>query len=160
MDTLIKNLNQKIAEKIANSRPSQEIMPQGQSFAEVLQAKQQGHGELLETMVNEMKGNTADFNVQSGAHIEVNLASQDIEKTGLGVESKVSDLFSSINEDMLAFDALFEAISDPKVKFNRRQLFAVQAGIQHLSINTELFAKMVQAISTNINTVFNIQAGA
>ena len=106
--------------------------------------------------MNEMKSNT-DFNVQSGAHIEVNLANQDVEKAGLGVKSKVTDLFSSINEDMLAFDALFEAISDPKVKFNRRQLFAVQAGIQHLSINTELFAKMVQAISTNINTVLNTQ---
>lgn len=158
VDKIIKHLNQKVTEKISQNNPLQNVSPQQNNFADVLESKRQSSGKFLENMITEMKGGGEEFQVQSGAHIQVSFQNFDVEKSStFSPNTKLTDLFGSLNEDMLSMDSAIEVLSDPSVRLSRRQLFAVQAGIQHMSINTELFSRLAQSISQNLNTLLNTQ---
>lgn len=160
MDKLTQILNQRVAEKVAKSTvASPDQMAPKKSFAEVLEAKQKGP-ELLEGLMNDMKGRPDDFQVQSGADIKVSFKNFDVEKSSsFDPKQKIGDIFGSLNEDMLSMDATIEVLADPGVKLSRRQLLAYQAGIGQMTINTDLFSKMAQSISQNLNTLLNTNVG-
>ena len=161
MDKLTKLLNQRIASKVATGMPgvSPDAMPGKKNFAEVLESKQ-ASPQVLEGLLSDMKGRPDDYQVQSGADIKVSFNNFEVEKSSsFDPKNKIADIFSSLNEDMVGMDATIEVLADPNVKLSRRQLLAYQAGIGQMTINTELFSKMAQAISQNLNTILNTNVG-
>lgn len=160
MDKLTKILNQRVAEKVARSTVAtpDQLVPK-KSFADVLDAKQKGP-EVLDGLMNDIKGRADDYQVQSGADIKVSFKNFDVEKSSdFDPKKKVADIFGSLNEDMLSMDATIEVLADPNLKLSRRQLLAYQAGIGQMTINTELFSKMAQSVSQNLSTILNTNVG-
>lgn len=160
MDKLTKILNQRVAEKVARAtQPTPDQMVPKKDFAEVLESKQNAP-QVLDGLLNDIKGKADDFQVQSGADIKVSFNNFDVEKSSdFDPKKKVADIFGSLNEDMLSMDSTIEVLADSNVKLSRRQLLAYQAGIGQMTINTELFSKMAQSISQNLNTILNTNVG-
>jgi hypothetical protein len=159
MDPLIGQLNQRISEQVIGKKPVDLGKPT-QSFADVLDSKRTNNAvmEKLSEQLGDDKG--SGLKVLSANDIKINRVDFDAEKnTNFDPKQKLMDLFGGLNEDMISLDASIEVLSDPNVKLNRRQLLAYQAGIGNMTINTELFSKMAQAVSQNLTTLLNTNIG-
>ena len=154
MDPLIKKLNQRIATKIANQNlPSQNPQTQKLNFDEILQAKQNDAPKIEQIASNDssMKAISAD-----GIEIDMTNLSNDGTHE-FSVKDRFMDLFGKMNQDMVSLDSSIEVLSDPNIKLSRRQLLAYQAGIGNMTINSELFSKLAQSVSQNLNTMLQTQ---
>jgi hypothetical protein len=101
-----------------------------------------------------------EASVLSADNIKINVNNAEMQ-TSSNFDPKKSffDLFSTLNNDMLSLDASIEVLSDPNTKLSRRQLLAYQAGIGNITITTELFSKLAQSVSQNLNTLLQTNIG-
>lgn len=160
MDPLIKILNKRISNQIANQNQPAQNQPQKLNFADVLDSKRSNTMiEKMSEIITQEKG--SEMQVHSASNIQINRLETDVEmsQSQSDPQNKIVDLFSSLNEDMLGLDASIEVLADPNVRLSRRQLLAYQAGIGHMTINTELFSKLAQATSQNLTTILNTNVG-
>lgn len=161
MDPLVKKLNQRIASKVANQKTTPGVNAPGKlNFDDVLQAKRSDNTPSIEKMVSEMHETKGDMQVLSAEGIEVSMNEADMgASTNFNAKDKFFDIFSKMNQDMVSLDSSIEVLSDPNVKLSRRQLLAYQAGIGNMTINTELFSRMAQSVSKNLNTLLQTNIG-
>lgn len=157
MDVLINQLNERIAEQIISRKPADLGKP-STNFSDVLDSKRSSM--VMQALTDQIAGEKDGMKVISANDIKINRVDFDAEKTtNFDPKQKMMDLFGGLNEDMVSLDASIEVLSDPNVKLSRRQLLAYQAGIGNMTINTELFSKMAQAVSQNLTTVLNTNVG-
>lgn len=164
-DPIIKQLNNRLAEKIANVKPAGTDQMGGMGgvskFDMILNQKQETSSmEKLGQVVNNEDFKKSDMEVLSAEDIKINIANSEFgQTTNFSGKNAVSELFSTINNDTLKMDSIVEVLSSSETKLSRRQLLAYQASIGTLTINTELFSKLAQSLSQNINTVLQTNMG-
>ncbi|MBF0104876.1 MAG: hypothetical protein HQM16_06070 [Deltaproteobacteria bacterium] len=164
-DMIIKNLNSRFAEKISNTRPA--VTPQGDfgggvsKFDQVLSEKRDNKllDKLSATIIDEQAtGNKME--VFKADDIKINIQEGEFaQTTTFDGKDIVSNLFSTINNDTSKMDSIIEVLSASDTKLSRRQLLAYQASIGTLTINTDMFSKLAQTLSQNINTVLQTNMG-
>lgn len=153
-DKIVKNLNTRIADKIAKNQPGPDQLGGQVNFDSVLETKKAGISEL----VSAVRGNEADVQVQSADHIDITMSDNE-----LGVKNQKSpwdrgyDILASLNEDFISLDSSIEILSDPNTKLNRKQLLAYQAGIGNVTLNIEMFTKLSQTVVRSANQVLQMQ---
>ncbi|EKD51670.1 MAG: hypothetical protein ACD_62C00208G0004 [uncultured bacterium] len=162
VDPIIKTLNQKVAEKIANVKPLGG--PGGtdtiSKFDEVLQKKQSNAmmEKLSEAIVDKPTG--GDMQVLSADNIKLQISEGEFSNvSNFDGKQAFSNIFSSINSDVVKMDSIIEVLASDNTRLSRRQLLAYQASIGTLTINTELFSKLAQSISQNLNTLLQTNLG-
>ena len=163
-DLIIKQLNNKLATKISNTKPAGS-QPGGElgvsKFDQVLNKKQDNL--MLEKLSENLIGNSdtdKKMEVLSAENIKINVQAGEFANTStFNGKNAVTDLFSTINNDALKMDSIIEVLSANDTKLNRRQLLAYQASIGTLTLNTDMFSKLAQTLSQNINTLLQTNMG-
>lgn len=161
-DPIIKQLNTRLAEKIANVKPQGSEQIGGMSkFDMILNQKQETNSmEKLGQTISDQNFQKSDLEVLDANDIKINISSTEMGKTtDFTPKNAMSDLFSTLNNDTLKMDSIVEVLSSSDTNLSRRQLLAYQASIGSLTMNTELFSKLAQSLSQNINTVLQTNMG-
>lgn len=180
MDKLIGELNKKISDKIGKSGGENSIT-QGTptKFSEILSEKlsqpkientelqaqntstsgkspsEELFMKLSEDIAGEQKN---DLQVISGDGIKITVApGEGTQQSNFDMRDRFFGIFEDLNSDMLSLDSAIEVLADPSTKLTKRQLLAYQAGIGNMSINAELFSRLAQSVSQNLNTILNTQ---
>lgn len=163
-DVIVKQLNSRLANKIANTRPAAGVHGDfggASKFDQVLNKKRDNSmmQKFSTTLVdNHIEDNNME--VFSADNIKINIQEGEFSnKTAFDGKNAVSELFSTINNDALKMDSIIEVLSSTETKLSRRQLLAYQASIGSLTINTEMFSKLAQSLSQNINTILQTNMG-
>lgn len=169
IDGLTKLLNQRLAKTISNTKPAGTNGPGGSvgvsKFDAILNQKTSTHNSALDTLSKTISGqdigqSSQDMEVFSADDIQINVQEGELANSStFNAKDTVSQLFSTINNDALKMDSIIEVLSSNDTKLNRRQLLAYQASIGTLSINTDLFSKLAQSLSQNINTLLQTNMG-
>lgn len=162
-DPLIKHLNKRLADTINRVNPAnQENLPGSVSqFDQVLSQKQNMavYEKLAETIMGDQPVRN-QMQVLDAKNIDVEFSAGEFARSSTFEGKKaLFDLFATINNDALKMDSIVEVLSSDNIKLSRRQLLAYQASIGSLTINTELFSRLAQSISQNINTVLQTNMG-
>ncbi|OVE82462.1 hypothetical protein BVY03_00930 [bacterium K02(2017)] len=162
-DAIIKKLNSRLAEKISNTVPlNRNNENSGASkFDKVLNQKQNDlkADKLTESLINN-NANDTKMEVFSAKDIQINIEQGEFAGQGTYEDKNaVSEIFSTINNDALKMDSIIEVLSSSNTRLSRRQLLAYQASIGSLTINTEMFSKLAQSLSQNINTLLQTNMG-
>lgn len=115
--------------------------------------------ELFIKLSEEMKSEDKnEMNVVRGDGIKLQMTDGGSSQTSnFDVKQRVFGVFEDLNSDMLSLDSAIEVLADPSTKLTKRQLLAYQAGIGNMSINAELFSRLAQSVSQNLNTLLNTQ---
>jgi len=162
-DVLTKFLDTRLANKIANLKPAGTEQPGTGSlskFDQVLQSKK--NDMLMDKMSQIVEQNSnldTDMEVMSADNIKINIQSGEFNQdTNFGVKNGLGKLFSIINDDSNKLSTIVEVLAkNPNV--SRGQLLAYQAHIGALSLNVEMFSKLAQTLSQNINTLLQTNMG-
>jgi hypothetical protein len=163
-DPIIKALNQRLATKIANVKPQGTMGPGGpdalSKFDHVLQKKQDDMmmQKLSDSIIDKPSDNKMQALSADDIKIEIN-EGEFGSTTNFDGKKAMSDLFTNINNDVLKMDSIIEVLSSDNTRLSRRQLLAYQASIGTLTINTDLFSKLAQSISQNLNTILQTNLG-
>ncbi len=162
-DPIIKALNERLATKIANVKPAG-TMPGGadaiSKFDQVLQKKQQNL--MLDKLAEVVNDKPTDSKMQVLSADDIKLSVNEGEfgaTSNFDGKKALSNLFTHINDDALKMDSIIEVLSADETRLSRRQLLAYQASIGTLTINTDLFSKLAQSISQNLNTLLQTNLG-
>jgi hypothetical protein len=166
VDVIIKALNERIAQQIATKTPSSsEGMPASKfdmALNDAINKRDNSSHEMVQKLMEQIRGSETsnEASVLSADNIKINVNNAEMQ-TSSNFDPKKSffDLFSTLNNDMLSLDASIEVLSDPNTKLSRRQLLAYQAGIGNITITTELFSKLAQSVSQNLNTLLQTNIG-
>ena len=161
-DMIIKKLNQKLAEKITQNQPGLQESGQTSKFDQILTNKQ--NTSLMEKISESISGdslNADKMKTLPADDIQINIQSGDLAAQSTTFDGKkvVTDMFSTLNSDMVKMDSMIEVLSSSDTQLSRRQLLAYQASIGTLSINTELFSRLAQSVSQNLNTLLQTNVG-
>lgn len=160
-DIIIKKLNEKLATKVSGNLPPAAETGQQSKFDQVLTNKQ--NTAVFEKLAESIAGDNiqADqIKTQSAADIQINIQGGEFaNQSTFDGKQTIANLFSTINSDMVKMDSMIEVLSSPDTKLSRRQLLAYQASIGTLTINTELFSRLAQAVSQNLNTLLQTNVG-
>lgn len=161
-DMIIKKLNQKLAEKITQNQPGLQESGQTSKFDQILTNKQ-NNNVMMEKLAESISGNDVTANqtkTVSADDIQINIRSGDLSaQSTFDGKKVVTDMFSTLNNDMAKMDSMIEVLSSSDTKLSSRQLLAYQASIGTLSINTELFSRLAQSVSQNLNTLLQTNVG-
>ena len=68
------------------------------------------------------------------------------------------EMLQDINKDQIQFENLKEMVSSGRT-FKPQELLAMQVGVQHLSLELELFSKGLEQFNRTIQTPINMQIG-
>lgn len=166
VDVIIKALNERIAQQIATKTPSSgEGTPSSKfdmALNDAISKRDNSSHEMVQKLMEQIRGSETsnEASVLSADNIKINVNNAEMQ-TSSNFDPKKSffDLFSTLNNDMLSLDASIEVLSDPNTKLSRRQLLAYQAGIGNITITTELFSKLAQSVSQNLNTLLQTNIG-
>lgn len=156
VDKIIGKLNEQIAGKVSNQAPKGDNLSK---FDEVLNKKQGNLGieKLAESYLESSKPD--EIKVVSADNIQIQFNDSEL-NTSTTIEGKgVSELFSAINNDMLSMDAAIEVLSSGDVKLTRSQMLAYQHAMGTTTIGIDLYSKLVQSISQNLNTLLQTNLG-
>ena len=180
MDKLIGELNKKISDKIGKSGTDNAVQPGTTSkFSDMLTEKlsapkidstdltaqnttasgkspsEQMFIKLSEDMQSEEKN---ELKVFSGDGIQIKSAPGElVQSSNFDPKERFMGIFEDLNSDMLSLDSAIEVLADPSTKLTKRQLLAYQAGIGNMTINADLFSRLAQSVSQNLNTLLNTQ---
>lgn len=161
VDLLIKKLNQRLAQTISNVTPGQQGPQALSRFDQILNNKQ--NEIMFEKLSEAIQGDSHTSNKMqtlSAEDIKINIQEGEFgASTSFDAKQTVSQLFSTINNDALKMDSIIEVLASDDVHLSRRQLLAYQASIGTLTINTELFSKLAQSLSQNLNTLLQTNLG-
>lgn len=164
VDVLIKNLNAKIADRVANVNPSGPgVGGPNSTFQQILGSKRQNA--LLERMQNFVGEAVPQYHNQAEAisakDIQVTqpLDGGTVEVAPLSGDNMVNKVFGYLNQQATQMDSIVEVLSSTKTPLSRRQLLAYQASIGTLTINVDLFSKLAQTFSQNLNTLLQTNLG-
>lgn len=180
MDKLIGELNKKVSDKIGKGQSDNSVQPGTPSkFSDVLTEKlstpkidstelvaqntsmtgksesEQMFMKLSEDLKGEEKN---ELRVISGENIQIQVApGESMQQTNFDPGQRFMGIFEDLNSDMLSLDSAIEVLADPSTKLTKRQLLAYQAGIGNMTINADLFSRLAQSVSQNLNTLLNTQ---
>jgi hypothetical protein len=138
----------------------------GSSFQQMLNLQSaQGEGDMsnakLMSMVDDMSGgggaSGSNLNAvdASSVHVDVAKASE-VDRTPKA--GQFFEVLQDINKDQIQFDNLKEMVSSGRT-FKPQELLAMQVGVQHLSLELELFSKGLEQVNRTIQTPINMQIG-
>ncbi|MCP5463559.1 MAG: hypothetical protein H7A33_00880 [Deltaproteobacteria bacterium] len=160
-DPIIKKLNMRLAQKVSNLKPGGLNPGQtgAKSFDDVLKTKQDNSFlEKLSSSVTDKSPALNQINAIPADDIQINISEGELAGRVPGSSKEwVQNLFTQVNSDVLKMDSIIEVLSSSNTKVSRRQLLAYQASIGTLTINTEMFSKLAQSVSQNLNTVLQQQ---
>ncbi len=160
-DIIIKKLNQKLAEKITQNQPGLQESGQTSKFDQILTNKQNNN--VMEKIAESLAGEDVTANqikTVPADDIQINIQSGDLSaQSTFNGKKVVTDMFATLNNDMAKMDSMIEVLSSSDTQLSRRQLLAYQASIGTLSINTELFSRLAQSVSQNLNTLLQTNVG-
>ncbi len=161
MDPILSQLSKNAVEKTVSSSSGSSSPTSGNSpFQQVLDAQTSSDdmtSKLMGLVDNTFGTNANNFNAvdASSVHVEVSKVSE-VQKTP--GSNQVVDMLQEINKDQLQFENLKELISSGR-SFRPQELTAMQIGVQHLSLELELFSKGLEQVNRTIQTPINMQIG-
>jgi hypothetical protein len=165
MDEIIKKLNNRMIQEVAKvGIPNVPTPGSTSKFDQVLGAAQEKRSQesLMEKMVAEIREPDASSQgVLSAKEIQVDLNTTRPEYSvskneSLDPSKAATNVLTTLNDDMLRMDAAIEVLSDPGTKLSRRQVLAYQFGFGNISINMELYSKMTQSVTQNVNQILQM----
>ena len=157
VDKLISELNQRISSVVSSKTvPAGDGAPS--KFDYVLDSKR---NQLMMDKISDLSlgGGKNDMKVISADNMAITFNDSEISTESKTPGKNLSDLFSTINNDMLSMDAAVEVLASGDVKFTRSQLLAYQHAMGTASISIDLYSKLVQSITQNLNTVLQTNLG-
>lgn len=161
MDPILSQLSKSAVEKTVTSSSGSSSPANGNSpFQQVLDAQTSSEdmtSKLMGLVDNTFGATGNNFNAvdASTVHVEVSKVSE-VQKTP--GTNQLMDMLQEVNKDQLQFENLKELISSGKT-FKPQELTAMQIGVQHLSLELELFSKGLEQINRTIQTPINMQIG-
>ncbi len=162
MDPILSQLSKAAVEKAVPSSNSSTTGTGSSPFQQVLDAQNSSDdmtSKLMGLVDNTfgVSGNNVNANAldASSVHVEVSKVTE-VEKTP--GSNQLFDMLQEINKDQLQFDNLKELISSGR-NFKPQELTAMQIGVQHLSLELELFSKGLEQVNRTIQTPINMQIG-
>lgn len=157
VDKLISELNQRISSVVSGKTAP---LSDGalSKFDYVLDNKR---NQLMMDKISDMSvsGGKNDMKVLSAENIDIHFNESEITTESKTAGKNLSDLFSTINNDMLSLDATVEILASKDVKLTRSQLLACQIATGTTSLSIDMYSKMVQSISQNLNTILQTNLG-
>lgn len=157
VDKLISELNQRISSVVSGkTAPLSDGAPS--KFDYVLDSKR---NELMMDKISDMSvgGGKNDMKVLSAENIDITFNDSEIATESKTSGKSLSDLFSTINNDMLSLDATVEILSSRDIKLTKSQLLACQIATGTASLSVDMCSKLVQSISQNLNTILQTNLG-
>lgn len=135
----------------------------GQSFQQVLNLQEaQGQGDMNNAQLMDFVDNTFGGNKSGPQAIDassVNVEVAKVSETGSTPNSNhFFEMLQDINKDQIQFENLKEMVSSGRT-FKPQELLAMQVGVQHLSLELELFSKGLEQFNRTIQTPINMQIG-
>ncbi len=160
MDPILSQLSKSVVEKTVTSSGSSNPANGNSPFQQVLDAQNSSDdmtSKLMGIVDNTFGTSGNNFNAvdASTVHVEVSKVSE-VQKTP--GSNQVVDMLQEINKDQLQFENLKELISSGRT-FKPQELTAMQIGVQHLSLELELFSKGLEQVNRTIQTPINMQIG-
>lgn len=161
MDPILSQLSKSAVEKTVSSSSGSNAPTSGNSpFQQVLEAQTSSEdmtSKLMGLVDNTFGATGNNFNAvdASTVHVEIDKVSE-VQKTP--GSNQLFDVLQEINKDQLQFENLKELISSGKT-FKPQELTAMQIGVQHLSLELELFSKGLEQLNRTIQTPINMQIG-
>lgn len=157
VDKLISELNQRISSVVSGKTAP---LSDGASskFDYVLDNKR---NQLMMDKISDMSvgGGKNDMKVMSAENIDISFNESEITTESKTPGKNISDLFSTINNDMLNLDATIEILSSKDMKLTKSQLLACQIATGTTSLSIDMYSKLVQSISQNLNTILQTNLG-
>jgi hypothetical protein len=139
----------------------------GSSFQQMLNLQSaQGEGDMSNAKLMDFVDNTfggsggaggSNLNAvdASSVHVDVAKASEVDRAPKAG---QFFEVLQDINKDQIQFDNLKDMVSSGRT-FKPQELLAMQVGVQHLSMELELFSKGLEQVNRTIQTPINMQIG-
>ncbi len=160
MDPILTQLSKSAVEKTVSSSSSSSPTSGSSPFQQVLDAQTGSEdmtSKLMSLVDNTFGANGNNFNAvdASSVHVEVSKVTE-VQKTP--GSNQLLDMLQEVNKDQLQFENLKELISSGR-SFKPQELTAMQIGVQHLSLELELFSKGLEQINRTIQTPINMQIG-
>lgn len=161
-DIIIKQLNKRISNQMANSKPAGvNGNPVVSKFDEVLSSKTQNQNNTLEQLAKSISSDNLSNQPQtiSADDIKINVKDAELSTAENGTfdaKKAVTNIFSTINNDSLKMDSIIEVLSSDNTKLSHRQLLAYQASIGTMTVNVEMFAKIATQFSQDFNTLWQL----
>lgn len=160
MDPILSQLSKAAVEKAIPSSGGSSATGGSSPFQQVLEA--QGSSDDMTSKLMNMvdstfgsSGNGMNAVDASSVHVEVSKVTE-VQKTP--GSNQLVDMLQEINKDQLQFENLKELITSGK-SFKPQELTAMQIGVQHLSLELELFSKGLEQVNRTIQTPINMQIG-
>lgn len=91
----------------------------------------------------------------SSVHVEISKATEVSRTPGT---SHMLEVLQEVNKDQMQFENIKEMVSSGRT-FKPQELLAMQVGVQHLSLELELFSKALEQVNRTIQTPINMQIG-
>lgn len=91
----------------------------------------------------------------SSVHVEISKATEVSRTPG---SSHILEVLQDVNKDQIQFENIKEMVSSGRT-FKPQELLAMQVGVQHLSLELELFSKALEQVNRTIQTPINMQIG-
>jgi|APSaa5957512535_1039671.scaffolds.fasta_scaffold256983_1 hypothetical protein len=156
---LISQLNQRIASTIAKQKPLNGNGAGAASKFDQILTQKQNTG--FEKLVDAMSNGSDSMKAMPANDIQINIGNSEVETSFAGGDAKQGafGMFSKINSDMLKMDSMVDVLSSGNVRMGRKELLAYQIAANGFSLSTDLYTKMAQMVSTNLNTLFQMNLG-